>query len=796
MIANSFGNRNPETRNIQWFLDDKAISDALNSSFTPLHAGEYHVEAIVDGCLSSSQMMEVVTNESPPIEVRLTPGLCVENGSLISVLPNSSHSYLKYDSYQLFRNDTLLNDILQLNEYTHLKNSGKYKIRGLSENCTGASKEIFINKNAATINSQIRFNQSFKGNLSSTYAEICKNGTALFYENFLNKMFIDEWNSYAEQTNVTEYQIKSNILSNGRVYSDNSDSNTKLVSEAGNYQLMLTQGSCSSLSNSIEVAARGSIQLILNASSPYAETNLQLSLSTNEFFLSDEDVALYRNDEVAKDVTLVNDFDVFIIDRKLGTYVVRGKEGSCYQESNKIEIKEIPQKVVLTDTVYTCLDSVLIVSKHIVSFPTDISWTQKDGKIISNADRTTLKSPGEYTLRSKQAGTDVEVNYVLLKAPTDYFQLSLLNQVKPNGEFCEGERISLSLGNQTQTKYNKVRSESGFERPYIPSFDFGTNQPAADNLGLFSTVRLLTDGKLESENQRYLYLLQDELVSVKDEGNYQIEVQIDGCTYKTNTVTVKKKPFPLTLSPDLPQVSICPTGGFQTLELTPGYTYQWLKNEVVLDNNSAALKATSTGNYFAIASADGCTKVSPQVKVVEKNETPTATISGDSTIAAGATAFLNLSYTASPPFTYQLSGGLSGVSEKMFDKIAVSPRETTVFKFVSVRNSCGDGTVNTTASATITVEPLILSNAEPLNLNFNLYPVPLVDELKLTIDLDVPQTCSFWLYNLSGSELVNEQIGKVSVHNQSLDLAHLPAGTYIFKIQIGNQFYHRKIVKK
>jgi hypothetical protein len=132
----------------------------------------------------------------------------------------------------------------------------------------------------------------------------------------------------------------------------------------------------------------------------------------------------------------------------------------------------------------------------------------------------------------------------------------------------------------------------------------------------------------------------------------------------------------------------------------------------------------------------------------------------------------------------------------MNDKIAVSPTETTIFKLVSVKNSCGEGTVDATSSATITVEPLILSNEESLTSRFNLYPVPLVNKLQLTVDLDVPQSCSFWLYNIAGNELQTKEIGKVKSYNESFDLAHLPAGTYIFKIKIGNQFYHRKVVKR
>jgi hypothetical protein len=789
-------NRGLSNENTQWYNGGKAILGATAPRFTPTESGDYSVRSIVDGCPSESYPTTVLTGVSPLVSMVFTPSICGKNGGLI--IADSNRAYL-YTTYQLFRNDTLINDEFAANEYFYLQGGASYYVKGYKGSCVGASEKIVLDK--AT--SPIIKNEIYLSNLyneTTTYAEICLPNKAKIDPNWETFFNVRKWNEYAEQNNKPELAINVSFILNGKVGEEGlptdflqSDA-SGVISKPGEYQCMLTQAGCTSVSNTVKVAVKDSIPLGLQADSPYINTNLYPFPSQN--FYNDVSVQLYRNGSLDIEANQNFRYGRFRSITKTGVYSIKSKDGSCFSESNKVEIKEIPKLIVLSDTIYTCLDSVRIVSKHIVSFPTDISWTQKDGKVVSQADRTVLKSPGEYTLRSKQAGSDVEVNYVLLKAPTDYFRLSGLNHVTPNVEFCEGESISLNLGNQTQTKYKAIRSKSAFGSPHIPSFNFETNQPAADNLGLLSTVRLLSDGKLENEYQRYLYPVNDELVTIANEGNYQIEVLIDGCSYKTNTVSVKEKPFPLELSPNLPQVSICPTGGFQTLNLTPGYAYQWLRNGVDTENNSATLKTTSIGDYFALATTNGCTKVSPKIKIVEKNEAPTATISGDSIIAAGATAFLNLNYTASPPFSYQLTSGLFGVSEKMNDKIAVSPTETTIFKLVSVKNSCGEGTVNATSSATITVEPLILSNEESLTSRFNLYPVPLVNKLQLTVDLDVPQSCSFWLYNIAGNELQTKEIGKVKSYNESFDLAHLPAGTYIFKIKIGNQFYHRKVVKR
>jgi hypothetical protein len=799
----------------QWYFNEKKLEGEklegeTGQRITPTVAGYYSAQVQIDGCPVSTDYVQVIIGELPPVFTEITPSVCTENGVLISAIQNNNFSYINFGSYNLLKDDSLFIEDLNRNTDYHLKEPGTYRIQGRLGNCTSLSAEKVIG-NTKNINDVISNPIYVSTRSYLPNAQICKSENASIWSPYSLFQVISKWNLYSERESKPDLEVKTNLLLNGKVtyvetpYSAMYSGSPYIVNQSGDYQMMLTQGSCSSLSNKVNLAVKESIPLELQANSPYFGLNLRLIPR----FYADSEVNLYHNGVIERDVYRDERSGGFANITKPGTYTIKSPESTCYTESNKVIIKELPKSISLIDTIYTCSDSVYLYRNAIDSVLLSISsnydysqknktgWYQSNGVELSQNEKVKVRSPGEYLLKANQDGLAVEVKFVVLKIPDDFYELTVATP-SSGGLYCENETVPLKLTAKPSTNYFNTQRQTGLREPWLPSFEYrtGNDYYFYEQSALPATIQVLKNGGQTGGMQRYLSVTEEGVFDVKDEGNYQIEVQIDGCTYKTNTVTVEKKPFPLTLSPNLPQVSICPTGGFQTLELTPGYTYQWLKNEAVLENNSAALKATSAGNYFAIASADGCTRISPQVKIVEKNETPTATISGDSTIAAGATAFLNLNYTASPPFTYQLSGGLSGVSEKMFDKIAVSPRETTVFKFISVKNSCGNGTVNTTASATITVEPLILSNEELLNSSFNLYPVPLVDELTLTIDLDVPQTCSFWLYNLSGSELANQQIGKVSVYNQSLDLAHLPAGAYIFKIQIGNQFHHRKIVKK
>jgi hypothetical protein len=74
------------------------------------------------------------------------------------------------------------------------------------------------------------------------------------------------------------------------------------------------------------------------------------------------------------------------------------------------------------------------------------------------------------------------------------------------------------------------------------------------------------------------------------------------------------------------------------------------------------------------------------------------------------------------------------------------------------------------------------------------YPNPTREETKVELELRKTQEVSYQLYNIAGQLL--QQIGKEYIKEKlyRLDCSHLPQGTYLLQINIGNKIEVRKIV--
>lgn len=86
---------------------------------------------------------------------------------------------------------------------------------------------------------------------------------------------------------------------------------------------------------------------------------------------------------------------------------------------------------------------------------------------------------------------------------------------------------------------------------------------------------------------------------------------------------------------------------------------------------------------------------------------PTAIISGNPTINFGEIASLNLSFTGEGPWTFGLSDGTTGTTDRTPFTVNVKPTQTSTFLVSSVRNLCGEG--STSGSGLITVIPRLLT---------------------------------------------------------------------------------------
>ena len=86
---------------------------------------------------------------------------------------------------------------------------------------------------------------------------------------------------------------------------------------------------------------------------------------------------------------------------------------------------------------------------------------------------------------------------------------------------------------------------------------------------------------------------------------------------------------------------------------------------------------------------------------------PTAIISGSPIINFGETALLNLSFTGEGPWTFGLSDGTTGTTDRTPFGVNVKPTQTSTYLVSSIRNLCGDG--STSGSGLVTVIPRLLT---------------------------------------------------------------------------------------
>ncbi len=84
---------------------------------------------------------------------------------------------------------------------------------------------------------------------------------------------------------------------------------------------------------------------------------------------------------------------------------------------------------------------------------------------------------------------------------------------------------------------------------------------------------------------------------------------------------------------------------------------------------------------------------------------PTATLSGDTTILAGGTAKLKLTFSGSGPWSVKLSDStaLSNTSDNP-KFLLVQPSQTTTYSLVRGTNACGTGTVSGSATIQIKID--------------------------------------------------------------------------------------------
>ncbi|TAE41698.1 MAG: metallophosphoesterase family protein [Runella slithyformis] len=171
----------------------------------------------------------------------------------------------------------------------------------------------------------------------------------------------------------------------------------------------------------------------------------------------------------------------------------------------------------------------------------------------------------------------------------------------------------------------------------------------------------------------------------------------------------------------------------------------------------------------------------------------TANMAGSATINFGQETPLTLTFTGDAPWNYALSDGKMGVATASPLVINVKPIQTTNYTFSTVSNDCG---VAATGGGAL-VNVLILSNSSAFDEWVRVSPNPTANAVHFEMRLPQIQTISWQLLNVKGAILRRQETPiKTNEYEANFDLSTYPVGTYLLRVQVGEKFFTKKIIKK
>ena len=282
------------------------------------------------------------------------------------------------------------------------------------------------------------------------------------------------------------------------------------------------------------------------------------------------------------------------------------------------------------------------------------------------------------------------------------------------------------------------------------------------------------------------------------------------CLTDQFTVTVQQPPKVITQTP----VSVC-AGSTLAVTATPenttkaaGWQYDVLlsdasgnfaKEQVVGSGTLNNLKATlpssllpGTGYRLRVRprGIDYAELVSSGSFAVRAS--PTATLSGSTTVLQGQPASLTLSFTGEGPWQGALSDGTAFSAVTSVTTLTVSPKQTTTFSIASVEGSCGKGTG--TGQAMITV--LLPTEVEEFaGGQLRIYPNPAHEVVHVEITATQKREINLTLVDAQGRSVFQKHVGQAASVNESITMPST-VGTYLLRIQVGKETLTRKVVRQ
>ena len=275
---------------VQWYLDGAPIAGANNASFTATEGGNYTAETYNSACAATSSPLTVTIETAP--DATLNVGnfnqIC-DNETLDIIAPPGAGSYIWTLNGNFYQQNT---NIITVDQ------PGDYQVEVSNGDCSAwsiiASVVIENTPNVAL-------------NLNGTQ-EICDTETLT--------LFVD--------SGANSYQWTRNNIPYG------SNTNSIIVSQSGNYQVMATNGNCTATSAIVSVNTLVAPDVTLNDEGPVQLCDGESAIL--EVPAGADSYTWYRNGSVVVGTQAI--IDVF----QSGTYHVEAANGNCTATSQTVVV--------------------------------------------------------------------------------------------------------------------------------------------------------------------------------------------------------------------------------------------------------------------------------------------------------------------------------------------------------------------------------------------------------------------------------------------------------------------------
>ena len=670
----------------EWYRDGQLLIET-SSTLTALTPGNYQVFAFNDLCQGQSNILSITQEPSPIISLESNGITTICEGDEIMIDATAG-----YQTYQWFLNSQML---AETGSSLLINGPGNYQVYIIDDaSCEGQSNVVTISQEAApSIDLQSNEEISFCLGQSQLIEPIVDASSYEWYQN-------------------------GNLIAD--TYSLN-------ISEAGNYYMIASNGSCSTTSNTITVS-------VINAPS------VELNMALGQTICEGEEITL-RVPEGAENYEWVLEGEIVGTSNELvvstqGFYFIRASNGDCVNQSMDISVTVISSldlgfNLNGPETICNGESITLAVAEYADVY----NWMLDGNTLDQEGPSIEISEAGNYTLTTMREDCISESG-----------SFELIIQENPTIEFTETELPSLCEGDTYVIETNGTAEDYAWYRNgeflnnettsalkvtisgiYTVQAANGDCEVTSEDLEVifnrFPFAEILSTGTSICENSddeitlstqaiadAYSWILNgeivgsDETLTTNQAGAYTLTLGNANCTFTSEAFEIESDPS-IEANIIASTNTICEGGEIvlETNSMADEYVWFFNGNEIN-DSNVGSITVSEAGTYTLYLSAQSCSSTSEDF-LLEVVELPEAVLNvgPELNTCEGESSTLNIA-TGAASYTWYFNNEIINSDA---NEIEVS--QSGIYYVVASNNNCHETSetvevvVDTTPEATLNV---------------------------------------------------------------------------------------------